>query len=142
MNKLRRQRVIKLALATSGVLCAVTLAAVALRKNINLYLTPHELAQAAIHPQQVIRLGGMVERGSVHFAKDTLKITFSVTDFKGRTQVIYRGILPALFREGQGIVAQGQLIKPNVLLASQVLAKHDENYMPPGIIKERRHYVR
>ena len=106
----------------------------ALRQNINLFYTPYQLAHAKVHANQVIRIGGMVVKGSVVRSLDNLEVEFQLTDFKTTIRVQFAGILPDLFREGQGIVAIGQLIDAKYFKATEVLAKHDEKYMPPGIL--------
>ena len=105
----------------------------ALKQNINLYFTPSQLFTN--HPQSnsVIRLGGYVEKKSLHYAQNSLKVQFRVTDFKDNIIVEYEGILPDLFKEGQGVVVQGKLSEQGTFIANQVLAKHDENYKPPNV---------
>jgi cytochrome c-type biogenesis protein CcmE len=104
----------------------------ALRSNINLFFTPTQVAkgEAPIGPR--IRVGGMVEKGSV-VRGNNLQVQFVVTDFAHRVTISYSGILPDLFREGQGIVALGYISPNNQFHASEILAKHDENYMPPEV---------
>src|SRR5690554_4394145 len=122
-----------------GVAAAISLILYALSQNIDLFYTPSEMVQGKgkdlTRPQvgQRLRVGGMVVEGSVRRDPDTLEVSFNVTDTGPEVTVLYTGILPDLFREGQGIVAQGVLIEPTVLRASEVLAKHDEEYMPPEL---------
>ncbi len=101
----------------------------ALRQNIDLFYSPTELHAANILPQQQIRRGGMVRHDSIQHTNN-LKVTFVVTDFKDDVIVHYTGILPDLFKEGQGVVASGSLNADNIFVADQILAKHDQNYMP------------
>jgi cytochrome c-type biogenesis protein CcmE len=115
------------------------LALYALRGNIALFYTPSEmrllLAQdsPAVRPPRVFRIGGLVKEGSVSARGDDLGITFTVTDGAGEAAVAYQGLLPDLFREGQGVVALGLLDDNGVFQARTLLAKHDENYMPPEL---------
>ncbi|MDT7525330.1 cytochrome c maturation protein CcmE [Pseudidiomarina sp. GXY010] len=122
-----------------GVAAALSLILFALSKNIDLFYTPTEVLEGKgkdlTKPSvgQRIRVGGMVVEGSVSRDPKTLEVSFRVTDTGPEMTVLYQGILPDLFREGQGIVAQGTLIEPSVLKATEVLAKHDEEYMPPEL---------
>lgn len=104
----------------------------ALRQNISLFYSPSQIMAGKAPLNHSIRLGGMVEKGSL-IRGQQLQVQFRVTDFKQTITVHYQGILPDLFREGQGIVAEGKLLNPREFNASQVLAKHDENYMPPEV---------
>ena len=112
---------------------AVGLMAYGLRGNINLFFPPAEIAAGKAVVGQSIRVGGMVVEGSVVRANDSLKIAFELTDYQASVAVEYEGILPDLFDEGQGAVAAGRLNEDGVLIATEVLAKHDENYMPPEV---------
>lgn len=103
----------------------------ALRQNINLFFTPSQIAKGEAHFGQRIRVGGMVVKGSV--LRDGLTVQFDITDYHHRLRIAYHGILPDLFREGQGIIAQGQYTQGNLFQATEVLAKHDEKYMPPEV---------
>lgn len=114
-----------------GASATVSLALLALNKNINLYFTPSQLNFAQL-PKTTLRVGGLVKQGSVKREAKTLAVNFTITDFKREILVTYTGILPALFREGQGVVVEGHFSQ-HLLEAEQVLAKHDENYRPPGI---------
>lgn len=104
----------------------------ALQSNINLFFTPTQIAQGEAPSGSRIRVGGMVEKGSL-IRGNNLQVQFTVTDFVHRITIHYSGILPDLFREGQGIVALGTITPNNQFQASEVLAKHDENYMPPEV---------
>jgi len=115
-------------LAAVGV--AATLVLNALNSNIALYVTPSEVKAGKAPQGQAFRIGGMVKDGSVH--RDNLVVHFVVTDTAQEIPVAYKGILPDLFKEGKGAVIQGKLGTDGVFVASEVLAKHDENYMPPA----------
>lgn len=112
---------------------AVGLVAYALRGNINLFFPPAEVARGEAPVGTPIRVGGMVREGSVQRSDDSLEVRFVITDFEADVPAVYEGILPDLFGEGQGAVASGVLNEQGVLVASEVLAKHDENYMPPEV---------
>jgi len=129
----RRQRFILVGLLLAGVGIAVTLALLALRENINLFFSPSQVVAGEAPQDTSFRLGGMVVDGSVGRPEGDLTVRFDLTDTAQAVTVIYTGILPDLFREGQGIVAQGKLLADGTFQAAQVLAKHDENYMPPEV---------
>ena len=129
-HRKRRLYFIVLLLASMGI--AVSLALYALRYNVNLYETPRQIAQQPPHDGQIFRLGGMVVKGSVQHGEG-LTVSFMLTDYQANIRVEYQGVLPSLFREGQGIVAQGGLNSQGVFIANEVLAKHDANYKPPAI---------
>ena len=112
---------------------AVGLLGYALRTNINFFYTPQQLVSGEAPLGQGLRAGGVVKKGSVQRAVDSLAVDFVVTDFSADVAVHYDGMLPDLFREGQGVVVAGQLVDRTHLNASQVLAKHDEKYTPPEI---------
>jgi cytochrome c-type biogenesis protein CcmE len=112
---------------------AVGLALFALEQNINLFYSPTQIATGEAPHGARIRAGGMVVEGSVVRDTQSLLVRFDLTDFAESVPVEYTGILPDLFREGQGIVAQGSLDERGVFTAVEVLAKHDENYMPPEV---------
>ncbi|MDO6515575.1 MULTISPECIES: cytochrome c maturation protein CcmE [unclassified Neptuniibacter] len=133
MNPKRKQRLIIVLFIVFGVGIAVGLTMFALSQNINLFYSPTQIAAGEAPHNTRIRAGGMVVDGSVNRDQQSLNVTFDITDYDQTVTVHYNGILPDLFREGQGIVAQGELDSNNVLQASEVLAKHDENYMPPEV---------
>lgn len=140
MNPRRKSRLKAVLAILSGVAVAAGLTLYALSQNIDLFYTPSEIVYGKENdpktkPEvgQRIRVGGMVVEGSVKRDKKSLKVEFGLNDIGPAIQVEYEGILPDLFREGQGIVAQGVLIEPTKLRATEVLAKHDENYMPPEL---------
>ncbi len=133
MTPRRKQRLILVSLLVAGIGIAVTLALLALNENINLFFSPTQVVQGEAPGNTTFRLGGMVVDGSVQRPGDGLTVEFELTDTANAVPVKYTGILPDLFREGQGIVAQGKLVEGNVFVAEEVLAKHDENYMPPEV---------
>jgi len=135
VNPLRKKRLLIIVAILAGVGIAVTLAISALQENINLFYTPTQIASGEAPHDTRIRAGGMVEKGSLQRSADSLDVTFVVTDFNKSVTITYRGILPDLFREGQGIVALGKLNADGVVVADEVLAKHDEKYMPPEVTK-------
>jgi cytochrome c-type biogenesis protein CcmE len=129
-HRKRRLSFIVLVVASVGV--AVGLGLYALRQNVNLYETPRQVALQPPPPNQTFRLGGMVVQNSVRHYPD-LKVSFTLTDYQSSIPVEYQGVLPSLFHEGQGIVAQGRINSQGVFIADEVLAKHDANYKPPSI---------
>lgn len=133
MTPKRRQRLFVLLGLTALAAIAVGLTLYALRSNINLFLSPAQIAAGEAPIERQIRAGGMVKQGSVERDTQTLDVSFVVTDYDDDLRVVYSGILPDLFREGQGVVVIGQLDGEGTLHAEQVLAKHDENYMPPEV---------
>lgn len=135
MHPVRKRRITIILALFSGFAVAVALALVALQENMNLFYSPAEIAGGKAPLQQRIRAGGLVAEGSVKRDPDSLTVRFVITDNQGRVPVAYDGILPDLFREGQGVVALGKLTKDGLLKADQVLAKHDEDYMPPEVKK-------
>jgi cytochrome c-type biogenesis protein CcmE len=135
VNPLRKKRLLIILAILAGISIAVGLALSALQQNINLFYTPTQIANGDAPQDTRIRAGGMVEKGSLKRTGDSLDVEFVVTDFVKAVTIRYRGILPDLFREGQGIVALGKLNSDGVLIADEVLAKHDEKYMPPEVTK-------
>ena len=142
MNPRRKSRLSLLLLVLLGISLAIGLMLYALRQNIDLFYTPSEVIygkdnKADTKPQagQRLRIGGMVVEGSVVRDPNSLKVRFDLNDIGPSVTVEYEGILPDLFREGQGVVVQGELEKGNHILAKEVLAKHDENYTPPEVEK-------
>lgn len=133
MNPKRKQRLLIVLFIVFGVGAAVGLTMYSLSQNINLFYSPTQIAAGEAPQGTRIRAGGMVVDGSVKRDQESLHVEFGITDYEKTVTVHYNGILPDLFREGQGIVAQGELDKNNVLQAVEVLAKHDENYMPPEV---------
>ncbi|AIR90110.1 cytochrome c maturation protein CcmE [Pseudomonas cremoricolorata] len=135
MNPQRKKRLFIILGLLAGFGLAVGLALSALQQNINLFYTPTQIANGEAPQDTRIRAGGMVEQGSLQRSGDSLDVRFVVTDFNKSVPITYRGILPDLFREGQGIVALGKLNAEGVVVADEVLAKHDEKYMPPEVTK-------
>jgi len=133
VNEHRKRKLSFLLFIMLGIGVAVALALYALRQNINLFYTPTQVLAGDAPKLRHFRVGGLVVKGSVQHVKDGLTVSFNLTDTAHTIQVQYTGILPDLFREGQGIVAQGQLNQTGNFVADQVLAKHDENYMPPEV---------
>jgi len=130
----RRRRMVLVGLIIAGIGAAVSLALTAFQKNLLFFYSPSQVIAGEAPKGSLIRLGGLVVEGSiVRDEQDGLKVRFGLTDRANAVTVAYRGILPDLFREGQGIVAQGRLGSDNVFEATEVLAKHDENYMPPEV---------
>lgn len=130
MIAVRRRKIIIILFTLAVLSIAIALILYALRQNISLFYIPTQAVTGEAPQNKVIRMGGMVEKGSIIRSKKGLKIQFNITDLKQKITVTYTGILPDLFREGQGVVAEGQLVNPHLFQASQVLAKHDANYMP------------
>lgn len=131
MHPVRKKRLTIIIFILFGVSMATALALYALNQNINLYYTPSQVVEGQAPQGQVFRIGGIVENGSVHHAKKNLEVSFVLTDTAKSVKIDYSGVLPDLFREGQGIVVQGKLNSHGVLIADQVLAKHGAEYMPP-----------
>jgi cytochrome c-type biogenesis protein CcmE len=129
--KRRRLWLLVGSLGVLGVAAALVLSA--LNDNIVFFYSPSQLAEKKVAPDRRFRLGGLVEQGSVK--KEGAEVRFKVTDLKQSVNVVYRGLLPDLFREGQGVIAEGSLGADGVFTAREVLAKHDENYMPPEVAK-------
>lgn len=131
MAKRKTQRLYFILLGGLAVATGVALVLTAFEDSIVFFYSPTEISQQTLSPGQRIRIGGLVETGSVNAEGET--VTFSVTDTAESLNIVYRGILPDLFREGQGIVAEGYMLASGVFQASDVLAKHDETYMPPEV---------
>lgn len=117
----------------SGVALATGFALYSFNQNLMFYFSPTEVKQGKAPQNKLFRLGGMVVDGSVKKQKDSLQVLFDLTDYQQNVTVEYTGILPDLFREGQGIISKGKLNSEGVFVAEEVLAKHDENYMPPEV---------
>ena len=133
--KPRQKRFVFIAVALAGVALAVGLVLYALRGNVNLYFTPTQVFNKEVPQGRSFRIGGLVEEGSVKREKDGLTVNFVITDTHKSIPVVYKGILPDLFKEGKSVVAQGKLNAEGRFVADNVLAKHDENYMPPEAAK-------
>ncbi len=139
MNPRRKNRMYLVLMVLVGLGLSTSLVMYALRSNIDLFYTPSEILQGKGADHQMpfvgerLRIGGMVMPGSVRRDDKTLEVHFKVYDAHGAIAVTYFGILPDLFREGQGVVAQGVMEPGNIVMAKQVLAKHDEKYVPPEV---------
>jgi cytochrome c-type biogenesis protein CcmE len=133
MSRTRVRRAMFVAVIVGGIGAATAFALTAFNKNLMFFFSPSEVAAGKAPPASVFRLGGMVVKGSVRRPGDGLTVRFDVTDNDKVVTIEYAGILPDLFREGQGIVSRGRLRSDGVFVADEVLAKHDENYMPPDV---------
>ncbi len=129
--KPRQKRAVYIVLAIAAVGLAVGLVLNALKDNVSLYFTPTQVFNKEAPQDRSFRIGGLVEEGSIRREKDGLTVHFMITDLHQKLPVVYKGILPDLFKEGKGVVAQGKMEADGLMHASEVLAKHDENYMPP-----------
>ena len=135
MNPLRKQRLYASIAVLIGSLLATWLVVSALSENMNLFYSPSEILEADIDENVLIRAGGMVKQGSIEKSKDSLNVRFTVTDYQNELIINYEGILPDLFDENAGVVVRGNLKTDGSFKAIEVLAKHDENYMPPEVAK-------
>jgi len=133
MHPARRQRLIIVLFIVVGASVAAALVFNALNQNMNLFYPPTEVVSGKAPVGKHMRVGGMVVNGSVQRDPGSLKVRFEVTDYAAKVPVEYEGILPDLFSEGEGIVTSGVLQDNGVFKADEVLAKHDENYMPPEV---------
>lgn len=133
MNAARRRKLMTVFLVLFVLSCASALILYALRQNISLFYTPTQVLSGEAPMNKLIRVGGMVEKGSILRSKNSLNVQFKVTDYNKTLSISYIGILPDLFREEQGIVAEGELVNLKLFKATRVLAKHDANYMPPEV---------
>jgi cytochrome c-type biogenesis protein CcmE len=129
----KRQRMMLVGAALVALSAAAALAVVALGSKKQYFRSPHELAAQPIPVGTAFRLGGLVQTGTVKRDADGVTLHFQVTDFQNSLAVRYRGLTPDLFREGQGVIAEGRLEAGGVFVADSLLAKHDENYMPPEV---------
>lgn len=130
--KPKNQRLVLVVAALAALLAAVLLAMWGLRDRASYFYTPADVAAGKAHDGEAIRLGGMVERGSIKRLPDGVTIRFVLTDGRAQTPVTFRGIAPDLFREGSGAVADGQMERGS-FIADTILAKHDERYIPPEL---------
>ena len=135
MHPLRKQRIYAIVTVLLGAIVALALVMSALSKNMNLFYSPSELASSNVAPGSVVRAGVMVSSGSIQMSTDSLEAIFLITDFQNSLSVTYNGILLDLFSEAAGVVVKGFLKEDGTFLAQEVLAKHDENYMPPEVAK-------
>ena len=135
MNPIRKQRLYALIAVLIGSLVATWLVVSALSENMNLFYSPTQIKEAEVDEVTLIRAGGMVKEDSIIQDTRTLNVTFTVTDYQNDLEINYEGILPDLFAENAGVVVRGNLKKDGTFKAIEVLAKHDENYMPPEVAK-------
>ena len=133
MKPARRKRLMLIALMVAGIAVGLGFALKSLDENIMFFFTPSEVAEGKAPQGRLFRMGGMVVDGSVSRPGDGLTVHFDLTDNNQNVTVQYTGILPDLFREGQGIIANGKLSEDGAFVAQEVLAKHDANYMPPEV---------
>jgi len=131
--KPKNQRLTLALLAVAAIIAAAVLALSALKDQAAYFYTPGDVAKAHLQPGTAVRLGGMVEKGSLKRLPDGVTITFVVTDNAASVPVRFKGIVPALFREGSGVVADGKFDAQGQFVADTILAKHDERYMPPEV---------
>jgi len=131
--RVHKRRMFVICVFISGAVLIMSLVLYALRQNINLFYTPQQLRLAKIGLSTRVRVGGLVVPGSIQ-QQAGLTVRFKITDYTEDLELEYTGILPDLFREGQGVVALGSLAADNIFKAQQILAKHDENYMPPELV--------
>lgn len=132
MSPLRRRRLLGVLVLLAGTGLAVALLLRALDQNMSFYFTPTQVLSGEAPAQRVFRVGGLVVAGSVQRARESLQVGFVLSDGQAQVPVVYHGILPDLFREGQGVIARGQW-QDGQFVAEEVLAKHDETYMPPEV---------
>jgi cytochrome c-type biogenesis protein CcmE len=137
MNKIHKRRLSLIIFFMTGLSIAAALVFYALNQNMNVFLTPSQIAGAHLAPQDHFRLGGMVKQGSLARGQG-LEVNFVVTDLKEELPVHYTGVVPDLFREGKGVIAEGSIDEHHTFVATQILAKHDENYMPKNVYKALR----
>jgi cytochrome c-type biogenesis protein CcmE len=131
--KPKNQRLLLVVLATAAMIGAALLAMWGARSQAAYFYTPADIAAGRAEAGKAVRLGGMVERGSIKRRADGVTIDFIVEDGGAKTKVTYRGIVPDLFKEGSGVVAEGRLRPDRTFIADNILAKHDERYMPPQL---------
>lgn len=129
----RQRRLALVASVLAGVGISAGIAALAFQDNLQYFYNPSEVAEGKVPEGKRFRVGGMVPAGSVVRAPGSLEVKFAVTDYAHTVKISYTGVLPDLFREGQGIIAHGMLNDDGVFVADEVLAKHDEKYMPPEV---------
>jgi len=129
--KSRHKKLMVIVLGLAGLGIAAALILNAFQSNLVFFFSPTQVAKGEAPTDRAFRIGGLVESGSVKREADGLTVRFVVTDTAKSMPVLYKGILPDLFKEGKGVVAEGKLGADGLFTASQVLAKHDENYMPP-----------
>lgn len=138
MNKIQKRRLTYVIFFLCGLAIAATCIFYALKQNLNVFVTPSQITERHVQGNYQLRLGGMVKAGSIQRDPHNLEINFIVTDFKSEIPVQYTGVLPDLFHEGKGVIAEGTINPQGVFIAKLVLAKHDENYMPKNVYDAMR----
>ena len=141
MKPARKKRLFFIVFLIAGVTLAAGFAIYAFNQNLMFYFSPTDVKQGKAPVDKLFRMGGMVVDGTFKKEQKSLKVHFDITDYEKTVSVEYTGILPDLFREGQGIISRGKLNADGVFVAEEVLAKHDENYMPPEVaesLKKRK----
>ncbi|MCK5722735.1 MAG: cytochrome c maturation protein CcmE [Gammaproteobacteria bacterium] len=133
MKAARKKRLFFIIFLIVGVTLAAGFAMYAFNQNLMFYFSPADVKQGKAPVNKIFRMGGMVVEGTFKKEPKSLKVHFDLTDYEKTVSVEYEGILPDLFREGQGIISRGKLNEQGVFIAEEVLAKHDENYMPPEV---------
>lgn len=144
MKPARKKRLFFIIFLITGVTVAAGFAMYAFNQNLMFYFSPTDVKQGKAPVDKLFRMGGMVVEGTFKKEAKTLKVHFDLTDYEKTVSVEYEGILPDLFREGQGIISRGKLNAQGVFMAEEVLAKHDENYMPPEVaesLKKRKEVI-
>jgi cytochrome c-type biogenesis protein CcmE len=136
MVRPKHQRLVLVTLAALALTGAVLLAMWGLKDRAAYFVTPSDIAAGKTTPDKAMRLGGMVVKGTLRRDPDGLTVRFTVSDMKAETPVVFRGITPDLFKEGNGVVAEGRLQPGGLFVADNILAKHDERYMPPQMANE------
>lgn len=138
MNHLHKRRIYYLMVFAIGLTVGVGLILYSLKQNINVFMTPSQILEHPLSREVQLRLGGMIKKNSIVRDEKTLDVRFTVTDLKHDLIVHYQGVLPDLFREEKGVIAEGHIDSQGVFIANQVLAKHDENYMPKNVYDAMR----
>ena len=133
MKPARRKRLFFIIFLITGITVAAGFAMYAFNQNLMFYFSPSDVKQGKAPVDKLFRMGGMVVEGSFKKEEKSLKVYFDLTDYGKTVSVEYEGILPDLFAEGQGIISRGRLNEQGIFIAEEVLAKHDENYMPPEV---------
>ena len=145
MHPLRKRRLILIMVMVSGIAVATGFGLVAFNQNLMFFFTPSDVQAGKAPADRLFRMGGMVVDGSVKKSATNVDVAFDITDNEKTVTVKYSGILPDLFREGQGIITMGKLNSKGEFIAEEVLAKHDENYMPPEVaatMKKKPQYIK
>ncbi|NCO19918.1 MAG: cytochrome c maturation protein CcmE [Gammaproteobacteria bacterium] len=142
MTPTRKRRAIFVGILVLGISAAAAVGIVSMNQNMMFFISPSDVQAQEFSPDRQFRLGGLVVDGSVKHSQDDLQVEFAVTDGAAEVPIVFEGILPDLFREGQGIIAHG-FLRNGRFEANEVLAKHDENYMPPEVkraLEKQNHY--